>query len=345
MPKTASAYIIAAALIAAPTSTLALGGIFAEEQWLASVTYLQGEDAINFDTTGALPPQVKAGVGGDPNVLRLDLAGVRINPEIYTLAPRDGVIDTIRLEGKKDRREYWVEVAIEMSGPFTYELERRQVEGGVSQVIVRLTNVDVKRLPLGEKDKAAVYARPAADAAIVGFMPYHAKVKVLDYAKGMYLIRTDDDLLGWLPEKFMKIEGENPWKKPEVTPPEGDVRARVIATAKHYLGVPYVWGGTSSHGFDCSGLVQTVFAENGVSLPRGSGDQYREGKKIAVGDLRPGDLIFFHTYTSGPSHVGIWIGDGKFLHAESSPRGVTITPLAEEQYWKERVLGARRWLE
>lgn len=344
MPKN-TIIVLLLALGIVPGATFALGEIFAEEQWLASITYIQADDAINFDTTGPLPPQVKAGVGGEPTILRLDLAGVRVNPEIYTLAPRDGVIETIRLEGKKERRNYWVEVTVVMNAAYPYEVERRQVEGGVSQVILRLKDVGVKHAPLSEKDKTAVYARPAADAAIVGFMPYHAKVKVLDYAKGMYLIRTDDELLGWLPEKFMKIEGENPWKKPEVTPPESDLRGRIVATAKHYLGVPYVWGGTSNKGFDCSGLVQTVFAENGVSLPRGSGDQYREGKKIPVGSLQPGDLIFFHTYTSGPSHVGIWIGDGKFLHAESSPRGVTITPLADEKYWNERVLGARRWVE
>jgi cell wall-associated NlpC family hydrolase len=144
-------------------------------------------------------------------------------------------------------------------------------------------------------------------------------------------------------ENNLKIAGENPFVAAAAAPPAADVRGKVIATAKKYLGVPYVWGGTSSRGFDCSGLVQTVFAENGVALPRGSGDQYRQGRKVARKNLRTGDLVFFHTYTSGPSHVGIYVGDGKFLHAESSPRGVTITPLSEP-YWDERFLGARTWL-
>jgi hypothetical protein len=331
------------ALLLAVAAGARAADFLAPADWLAAVTYLEAEDKIVFDTTGELPPQAKALASGDPNLIRFELTALRVNPDIYTLAPRDGVVNTIRIEGKKDRGAHRLEVTVETTQPFQYELERRQVEGGLSQVIFRLTNVTVKRSFPDIREKAPIYARPAADSQIVAFMPYHTKVTVLDYAKGMYLVRTADDVLGWLQEKYIKIEGENPFKPSGPTPPAANLREKIIATAKGYLGVPYVWGGTSAEGFDCSGLVQTVFAENGVQLPRGAGDQYRQGKNVAVGALRPGDLIFFHTYTKGPSHVGIWLGDGKFLHAESSPRGVTITPLAE-LYWHERVLGGRTWL-
>jgi len=321
----------------------AVAGWFDEADWLAAVTYRQAEDAVYFDTTGNLPPQVETILGGDPELIVLELDGLRVNPRVYTLSPRDGVVENIRLESIKDGRDHRVDVTVTLSRPFEYVVERRQVDDDLSQVILRLTNVDVKRVSPDAGGKAPLYARPAADTEIVAYVPYHSKVEVLDCAKGMYLVETPEGVLGWVGEKNLKIEGENPFAESKETPPAAGLREKIIATAKGYLGVPYVWGGTSAKGFDCSGLVQTVFAENGVQLPRGSGDQYREGRKISSKKMRPGDLVFFHTYTSGPSHVGIYVGGGKFLHAESSPRGVTITPLSEP-YWDERLLGARTWL-
>jgi len=310
-------------------------------EWVAAVTYRQAEDAVYFDTTGSLPPQVKIVAGTDPNQIHLELDDLRLNPPEYILTPRDGVINNIRLAERGDRNRYSVEVTVELAKAFRYDVERRQVEGGVSQIVLKLAGVDVARPTPEAAGTVPVWARPASDAQIVAYVPYHARVEVHDYAKEMYLVRTPEGALGWVREKNVKIEGENPFVK-EAPPPAG-LRDDILATAKKYLGVPYVWGGTSSRGFDCSGLVQTVFAENGLQLPRGSGDQYREGKKVPAGKMRPADLVFFHTYTSGPSHVGLYVGDGKFLHAESSPRGVTITPL-DEPYWKERFLGARTWI-
>lgn len=321
----------------------AAGAWFKKADWLAAVTYHQAENAVYLDTTGKLPPQVNKVAGTDANVVEFELVDLRINPPIYTMAPRDGVVNDIRLEGFEERGRSWVEVAVDLAKGFEYELERRQVEGGVSQVIFRLTNVDVKRTAPDVAGKAPLYARPAAAAPVVAYVHYHTRVEVYDYAKKMYLVKPPDGTLGWVRGENLKVEGRNPFVEEEKPPPPTTPRTEIVATAKKYLGVPYVWGGTSADGFDCSGLVQTVFAENGVSLPRGAGDQYRKGRKIAKGGLKPGDLVFFHTYTSGPSHVGIYAGDGKFIHAESSPRGVTVTPLSET-YWNERFLGARTWL-
>jgi cell wall-associated NlpC family hydrolase len=321
----------------------AAAGWFDQPDWLAAVTYRQAEDAIYFDTTGALPPQVESVPGVEPELIVFDLDNLRVNPRVYTLAPRDGVVENIRLESVKEGGQCHVEVVVSLAKPFEYAIERRQVENGVSQVILRLKGVDVKRVSPDAGGKAALYARPSADTEIVAFAPFHSKVEVYDFAKGMYLVKTPEGALGWVRASNLKIEGENPFAAPKEIPPGAGIRDKIVATAEKYLGVPYVWGGTSAKGFDCSGLVQTVFAENGVQLPRGSGDQFREGRKISRKNLRPGDLVFFHTYTSGPSHVGIYVGDGKFLHAESSPRGVTITPLSEP-YWDERFHGARTWV-
>ena len=116
------------------------------------------------------------------------------------------------------------------------------------------------------------------------------------------------------------------------------IAQQLTRSALHFLGVPYVFGGTSTSGFDCSGFVQHVFAMLGMSLPRTADAQYDFGRP-AVGGPRPGDLVFFDTY-GGVSHVGIYLGQGEFVHASSS-HGVMVSHLSES-YWASRYVGAKR---
>jgi len=116
----------------------------------------------------------------------------------------------------------------------------------------------------------------------------------------------------------------------------------VVQTALGYRGVRYRWGGLSSRGFDCSGFVNKVFRQHGVHLPRSAREIYRSGSPVSSEELRPGDLVFFHTTRPGISHVGIYIGGGKFIHSSSVRRvGVKISSLAEG-YYSRRFVGARR---
>ena len=109
--------------------------------------------------------------------------------------------------------------------------------------------------------------------------------------------------------------------------------------ALRFLGVPYVFGGTSTGGFDCSGYVQHVFAMVGLHIPRTADAQYYAGSRIK-GAMVPGDLVFFQTYEPGPSHVGIYLGNGRFAHASSS-HGVMVSSLSDS-YWSARYIGAKR---
>ncbi|NWN93648.1 MAG: C40 family peptidase [Bacillus sp. (in: Bacteria)] len=115
--------------------------------------------------------------------------------------------------------------------------------------------------------------------------------------------------------------------------------SKVISTAKKYIGTPYRWGGTSLSGFDCSGFVGYTFKKNGKSLPRTAASIYKKGKKVSKSNLKPGDLVFFHTYSKGVSHVAIYIGHNQVIHSVS--QGVKIDSLSNP-YWKPRYVGAKR---
>ena len=114
----------------------------------------------------------------------------------------------------------------------------------------------------------------------------------------------------------------------------------LIQTARQFVGVPYRWGGTDPNGYDCSGFVQEVFRLSGHQVPRMADVQYQELNKVETDDLQVGDLVFFNTDGSGVSHVGIYTGDKRFLHASSS-RGVIESSL-EESYYSSRYVGGAR---
>lgn len=115
----------------------------------------------------------------------------------------------------------------------------------------------------------------------------------------------------------------------------------ISTTASSLKGIRYVYGGTSKTGFDCSGYVNYVFKQHGIKLSRTSSGMFASGEKVDKSDLLEGDLVFFNTTGKGVSHVGIYIGEGKFAHASSS-KGVSIAKLDDPYYWGKRYVGAKR---
>ena len=115
------------------------------------------------------------------------------------------------------------------------------------------------------------------------------------------------------------------------------VGRRVVGYARRFIGVRYVYGGSSPRsGFDCSGFVRYVYAHFGVSLPHSSYAQFGDGRRVSRRSLRPGDLVFF----DGVGHVGLYVGNGRFIHAPHTGTRVQITPLAG--WYSSRFSGARR---
>ncbi len=129
-----------------------------------------------------------------------------------------------------------------------------------------------------------------------------------------------------------------------VRPPEQDAAQRVEALARSLVGTPYRYGGTTPRGFDCSGFVRYVFRKAAnLTLPRSSRRQFSAGQAVPRGQELPSDLIFYSIQGGGPTHVGIYLGKGWFVHASDSGDAVKVADGAEE-YWRSRYLGARRVL-
>lgn len=119
--------------------------------------------------------------------------------------------------------------------------------------------------------------------------------------------------------------------------------SQIVASARTHLGKPYSYGASNGSSFDCSGFTQYVFRQNGISIPRTTEGQAVAGNKVGRSDLQVGDLVIFNnTYKPGPSHAGIYIGEGKFIHASSNGKGVTTSSL-NESYYSSRFASGRRF--
>lgn len=173
-----------------------------------------------------------------------------------------------------------------------------------------------------------------------------------------FSILMSDRSTGWLPAKYVDVLSQRVDTKTQVlTGKEAAAQFAdaglqqidgklvsnnpLINTALTWMGTPYVYGGESRSGIDCSSFVQHVFASNGVRLPRTAAQQARVGTSIATSDLQTGDRLYFSSSRTYIDHTGIYIGNGKFIHASGSRRGVTISDLSEPFYQKIYV-GARR---
>jgi cell wall-associated NlpC family hydrolase len=183
-----------------------------------------------------------------------------------------------------------------------------------------------------------------AIAAVFAFTaPCAARASGLSVVNGVQIITGNDPATAPGPRRVRAHATVHRAKAAQATSvPAGTspLAYTVIRNAMAFLGTPYVWGGTSPRGFDCSGFTQYVFAESGVRIPRTADIQWATGRPIA-GYPEPGDLVFFQTYEVGASHVGIYLGNGWFVH-EIAPN-VHLSSF-NAPYFRMRYIGARRLL-
>lgn len=119
-------------------------------------------------------------------------------------------------------------------------------------------------------------------------------------------------------------------------------REKIIASVLSWQGVNYRWGGRTKAGVDCSGLVERVYWEHGIQLPRSSYEQFRMGVGIPKGNLEPADLVFFNTNGAGASHVGIYLGNGQFI---SATKNCVEVQSLDQPYWAKTYRGSRRIID
>lgn len=211
-----------------------------------------------------------------------------------------------------------------------------------------------------------IRSNPNLSAEILTRLNNGDKVNVFGRSGDWYKIGLPDEKKGWVYSKYLyvkdtnisrgavedsSVEAGNSDKSSDdaaAKKENSDTSEKIIEYAKKLLGVRYVYGGSSPKGFDCSGFVQYVFKNFGIKLERIAANQSKHGEKVSKENLIKGDLVFFDTNGGRNSieHVGIYIGDGKFIHASSgrSTRKVVVSDLTQG-FYKDTYMKARRYIK
>lgn len=165
-----------------------------------------------------------------------------------------------------------------------------------------------------------VRTEPSTESQTLGLLPYGSSVELKEQVGSWYEISFMDQV-GYIFGEYVKVTDKSETK---------DKATELIEIAKQYIGTPYIYGGTGPNGFDCSGFVQHVYQKIGISLPRTSYTQATVGTPVTYEQLMPGDIVCFGA--NSINHVGIYVGDGQFIHSPRTGYTVCITKIRGGSY-------------
>lgn len=190
----------------------------------------------------------------------------------------------------------------------------------------------------GWVDGSDVRMRAAAgtDSEIVRVTTYGESVEILGVDGEWYKVSAGGKT-GYIRGDYVSFTEPDPSQAPAA----GSIGEQIVAFAEQFLGTPYVWAGSSPSGFDCSGFVSYVFKNFGYTVNRTAASMYTNGVAVDKSELQIGDAVFFASSSESIGHVGIYIGDGEFIHSSSGCGYVTISGL-DESYYSRMYVGARR---
>lgn len=229
------------------------------------------------------------------------------------------------------------------TGSGWYEVIYNGIKGYMSSQYLKFSESLSAAFGTGTVTGTSVRLRsePSTSAGVLGSFNTGASMEITGVSGNWYQVRSGGQT-GYVSSDYMTVA------------PGGEVYARtlsadngaseIINTAKNLLGTRYIYGGTTTNGFDCSGYIQYVFAQNGVELQRTAAQQYTyNGTSVAKSDLQAGDLVFFSSSSQSVGHVGMYVGDGQFIHSSSGAGQVIITSL-NTAYYVSHYVGAKRVL-
>lgn len=194
-----------------------------------------------------------------------------------------------------------------------------------------------------KNDRVNFRAGPDFDSSVISVLQKGTEVSIVDELDLWYKAQLSDGKIGWIHRQHIEL-----WQPVPVTAGEESIPRvdRMIAYAKSLKGIKYVYGGQSPQGFDCSGFTMYVFAKLGIRLPHQSNLQMEVGIEVSDRNhLLAGDLVFFKTLGSKTvNHVGIYLGDSRFIHASSGYGAVRVSPL-DSGYYNKCYVGGRRLIK